>query len=119
MNVASEECNSNKTGRAPSHTGEILDYLKDPSADRIISRTSGVPWPAQGPHLNPLGYCFWDHASSIVSKKSNSLSDIMRAVECICADIDSRQIKRVIEMLHSRLLACITSKGDHIQHKLK
>ena len=92
---------------------------KDTFGDRIIRRRSSFPWPEHSPDLNPLAYWFWGHASSIVPKKSpNCLGNLMRAVYCIYADIDSRQIKRIIENLNSKLLACITSKRDLFQQKL-
>ena len=54
---------------APTHsTDEVLDWLRQKFGDRIISRRSSIPWPAQSPDLNPLD--FWGRCQRIVKQEN-------------------------------------------------
>ena len=46
-------------GAPPHCTDEVQDWLRQNFGDRIISRRSSIPWPAQSPDLNPLVFWFW------------------------------------------------------------
>ena len=45
---------------APCYTSlTSMDWLKSNFPERLISRKSDVPWPANYPDLNPLDYYLW------------------------------------------------------------
>jgi hypothetical protein len=81
---------------APAHaSNSVLQWLHTHFGDRVISRRSDIPWPAQSPDLNPLDFWFWGWASAeVIRTQPTTIWDLIDGVETAAAVLTTPEIKK-------------------------
>jgi len=70
-------------------------------------------------HLNPVDYKVWSLLREQVYKvKVNNFYELCQRIQTVWYELDQCIIDKAIKQWHTRLRACIETKGGHFEHKL-
>ncbi|EZA47402.1 hypothetical protein X777_16327, partial [Ooceraea biroi] len=107
---------------APAHfLLSVRRYLNRRYGERWIGRGGPVPWPPRSPDLNPLDFCVWGYAKSLVYT-----TDVTTPKELQHRIVDAFQqmkndpglFERIRGSLRRRVHRCIQVHGQHFEHLL-
>ena len=98
---------------APAHSSRcVLDWLETNFPQRLISRRSAFPWPANSPDLNPLDFYMWGYVKrEVFAANPQSTADIKKAITDTVASISQPVLERVVDNFVRRTKSCIAARG--------
>lgn len=106
-------------GATPHTARATIQLIKESFGERVISRNTPHPWPANSPDLNPLDFFLWGHLKAEVYKgKPETLSQLKRAVTTAVRALSVNTCRQAVENLRRRAEVCVARNGRHLEHVL-
>lgn len=76
-------------------------------------------WPPRSPDLTPLDFFLWGHIKNeVYSTEPQDVNDLKNQIVSACANIEPHVLKRVVQSMKKRFMACVAVEGRHFEHYL-
>lgn len=106
-------------GAPPHFRRDVMEYLQDHFADRLISRGAEHAWPPRSPDLNPCDYFLWGYLKNkVYHDRPGTLLELQRSIERQCREITVDDLQDAVYHILTRMQAIMDHDGHHIEQWL-
>lgn len=105
---------------APAHfSSRARSYLNACFSQQWIGRGGPMFWPPRSPDLTPLDFFLWGHIKNeVYSTEPQDVNDLKNRIVSACANIEPHVLKREVQSMKKRFMACVAVEGRHFEHYL-
>jgi len=76
-------------------------------------------WPPNSPNLNPADYKIWEITQDgVYASKITSVDELKQRIFDEWNKIDQQLIDSAVKQWRKRLAACVSARGEHLEHML-
>ena len=104
-------------GATPNAPNETLQWLRQHSGNRFISRRCEIEWAPHSPDLNPPDFYLWDYLKdNVYENNPQKIPELKRAITGRIRRISVEECVWVIDNFVNRIHVCLRRRGAHLEH---
>ena len=101
----------------PTHTSNhTLDWLREQSQERLISRKCDIEWAPHSPDLNPQDFYLLGYLKdNVYQKNPQTIGELKAAIAAKNQGNPQRGVVRVIDSFAQWMRVCLQRQGGHLK----